>query len=98
MPAGRREGGDLLLEVRVQPRAAGSGFAGLHGDRLRVRVQAPPVEGRANEALVVLLSEAFAVPRARIVIERGLTARDKRVRIRDAPPAPAAIRDLLGCD
>jgi uncharacterized protein YggU (UPF0235/DUF167 family) len=42
VPACRRDGTDLVLEVRVQPRAAGSGLAGLHGERLRIRLQAPP--------------------------------------------------------
>ena len=59
MTAGRRDGRDLVLEVRVQPRASRSEFAGLHGDRVRVRLQAPPVDGRANAALVEFLAAAF---------------------------------------
>lgn len=97
MPAGRRDGTDLVIEVRVQPRAPRSEFAGLHAGRLRVRLQAPPVDGRANAALVAFMAEAFAVPRAQVVIEQGLSARDKRVRIRDAPPPDPSISELLGC-
>ena len=98
MTAGRRDGQDLILEVRVQPRASRSEFAGVHGDRVRVRLQAPPVDGRANAALVEFLAEAFGVPRARVTIEHGLAGRDKRVRIRDAGTVAVQIKALIGCD
>jgi uncharacterized protein len=98
MVAARRDGTDLVLEVRVQPRAAHSEFAGPFGDRLRIRLQAPPVDGRANAALIGFLADAFDVPRARISIEHGLSGRDKRVRIRDPGPVPPALRALVGCD
>jgi uncharacterized protein len=97
MGPGRREGGDLLIEVRVQPRASRTGFAGTIGERLRIRLQAPPVDGRANAALVEFLSDAFGVPRAGVTIERGLSGRDKLVRIRGAAPAAPHIAALLGC-
>ena len=96
MPAVRREGADLVLELRVQPRAAQSAIAGLHGGRLRIRLAAPPVDGRANAALVELLAETFGVPRAQVSIEHGLAGRDKRVRVRDAAHVPPAIEALLG--
>ena len=98
MPAGRRDGNDLLLDVRVQPRASRSEIAGLHGERLRVRLQAPPVDGKANAALVAFIAEAFGLARTRVCIEHGLTGRDKRLRLRAAPPVPAALRTLIGCD
>jgi uncharacterized protein (TIGR00251 family) len=98
MTAWRRDGRDLVLEVRVQPRASRSELAGLHGDRVRVRLQAPPVDGRANAALVEFLAEAFGVPRARVTIEHGLAGRDKRVRIRDAGTVAVQIKALIGCD
>jgi uncharacterized protein (TIGR00251 family) len=87
-----------LIELRVHPRAQRSEFAGLHGGRVRIRLQAPPVDGRANAALVGFLAEAFSVPRARVCIETGHACRDKRVRIIDAPPSPPAIAGLLDCD
>ena len=91
MPCSRRDGEDLLLEVRVQPRASRPGPAGVHGGRLRVRLSAPPIDGRANAELVERLAEAFGVPRARVVIEHGLSGRDKRVRIRGIAALPASI-------
>jgi uncharacterized protein (TIGR00251 family) len=98
VPAGRRDGRDLVIEMRIQPRAKRSGFAGLQGGRVRVRLQAPPVDGRANAALVEFLATAFSVPRAQVTIESGLTSRDKRVRIHGASPPHPSISDLLGCD
>jgi len=86
-----------VLEVRVQPRASRSEIAGRHGERLRIRLQAPPVDGKANAALVAFVAEAFGVPRARVTIEHGLAGRDKRVRITDAPAAPEALRAMIGC-
>jgi uncharacterized protein (TIGR00251 family) len=97
MAPGRREGGDLLIAVRVQPRASRTEFAGTIGDRLRIRLQAPPVDGRANAALVEFLADVFSVPRAGVIVERGLSGRDKLVRIRGAAPAAPQIEALLGC-
>lgn len=98
MPAGRRDGADLVIDVRVQPRASRSEIAGLHGERLRIRLQAPPVDGRANAALVEFLADAFDVPRASVLVEHGLTGRDKRVRIRGAGPLAPQMKAFLGCE
>jgi len=87
-----------VLDVRVQPRAAQDAIGGRHGERLRVRLRAPPVDGKANAALVEFLARTFGVPRGRVVIEHGLTGRDKRVRLRAAPAVPAALREEVGCD
>lgn len=97
MAAGRRDGNDLVLDVRVQPRAARSEVAGLHGDRLRIRLQAPPVDGKANAALVEFVACMFAVPRSRVRIEHGLAGRDKRLRLLDLPPLPSELQALTGC-
>jgi uncharacterized protein (TIGR00251 family) len=91
MPYARRDGDDLLIDVRVQPRASRPGPAGVHGGRLRVRLSAPPLDGRANAELVERLADVFDVPRARVVIEHGQTGRDKRVRIRGVAALPPAL-------
>ena len=96
MPACRRDGTDLILDVRVQPRASRSEVAGLHGERLRIRLQAPPVDGKANAALVEFVAGLFAIPRARVTIEHGLTGRDKRLRLQGVPSLPASLESLLG--
>lgn len=98
MATSRRDGADLVLEVRVQPRAARSEFAGTFGDRVKIRLNAPPVDGRANDALVTFLAAEFGVPRARVSIEHGLAGRDKRVRVRDVGPLAPGLRAIVGCD
>src|SRR5512143_2786642 len=94
----RRDGQDWILDVRVQPRASRTEFAGRHGDRLRVRLSAPPVDGRANASLVEFIADAFGVPRARVAIEQGLASRDKRLRIQGAVELPADLRAMLAHD
>jgi len=88
----------LIVDVRVQPRASRSELAGLHGERLRIRLQAPPVDGKANAALVEFVADLFGIPRARVTIEHGLSGRDKRLRLRGAPAVPAALQALLADD
>jgi uncharacterized protein len=69
------------IGVRVQARAARNEIAGEREGRLVVRLTAPPVEGRANEALCRLLARRLGVGRTRISVIRGLTSRDKVVRV-----------------
>jgi uncharacterized protein len=73
-----------ILDVYVQPGASRSGFAGMHGDRMKIRLAAPPVDGRANEALVEFLAEFFGVPRRHVRIAAGLKSRRKRVIVEGA--------------
>lgn len=90
-----RDGADWLLDVRVQPRASRTGFAGLFGDRLKVRLQAPPVDGRANTALLEFLAEACGLPKSRVTLETGQSARDKRVRLHGVATLPAALQSAI---
>lgn len=69
----------VRFTVRVQPRASRAAVSGVHGGALRVRLQAPPVDGAANEALVDLLAERLEVTRSAIRIVSGMTGRTKRV-------------------
>lgn len=80
----------LLLPVRVVPRASKDEIQGVHGDALKVRLQAPPVEGKANQALIRFLSEALNIPRAQLSIASGETGRNKAVLI-----AGLSKQDLL---
>ena len=73
--------GALTVDVVVQPRASKEGLA-LQGDRLKVSVNAPPVDGKANEAVIRVLADALSVPKGAIEILRGETGRRKTVRIR----------------
>ena len=82
----------MILELHVQPGAKRSEFAGEHGGRMKVRLAAPAVEGKANEALVEFLAEYYGVPKRNVRITSGLTSRKKRVIIEGAVrSAPAGI-------
>jgi hypothetical protein len=70
-----------FIVVRVTPRAGRDEIAGWQGDELRVRLRAPPVDGRANEALLRLLASRLDVPPSSIELVSGATARVKRVRV-----------------
>ena len=72
----------VVLRVHVQPGAGRSAVVGRHGDALKVRVAAPPVEGRANEATRALLAEALAVPEADVELTSGQSSRTKRFRLK----------------
>ena len=69
----------MILEVHVQPGAKRSEFAGRHGSRIKIRLAAPAIENRANEALVAFLAEHYRVPKRNVRIASGLKSRDKRV-------------------
>jgi len=73
--------GIVRFAVRVQPRASASEIVGTHGDALKVRLSAPPVDGAANEALVELLAERLGVRRASIRIASGASARTKVIEV-----------------
>ena len=71
----------MILDLHVQPGASRSEFAGLHGSRIKVRLAARAVDGKANEALVAFLSDHFKVPRSSVRILSGLKSRRKRVEV-----------------
>jgi uncharacterized protein (TIGR00251 family) len=83
------------VEVRVQPRARRDELAGERAGRLLIRVTAPPVDGKANEAVRALLAERLGVPKRRVAITRGESARDKLVEV-DGLDDAALRRALLG--
>src|SRR5215510_5801002 len=72
---------EAVLAVRVIPRARRSSVAGMRGDAWLIRLQAPPVDGAANEELVALLSRVLGVPKRDVTIVSGERSREKRVRV-----------------
>ncbi|MBI3777521.1 MAG: YggU family protein [Gammaproteobacteria bacterium] len=84
----RRDGSDLILQVRVQPRASRDAIAGVMGDCLKIRLTAPPVEGKANNHLIAYLAELFGVPKNHVILERGDSSKQKRLRIRTPKKLP----------
>jgi uncharacterized protein len=71
----------VIVELHVQPGASRTEFAGKHGERLKVRLQARAVDGKANDALIEFLAAHFGVPRRNVRIVSGLKSRQKRVQI-----------------
>jgi len=71
----------LTLRVHVQPGAGHTEVAGIHGDRLKIRLAAPPVEGKANAALRVFIAGAFAVPQRNVELAAGGSSRQKTLRV-----------------
>lgn len=71
----------LVLRVRVVPRSSKNEIQGLLGDAVKIRIQSPPVEGKANAALIKFLSKHWNIPRADIEILSGDTGRNKILRI-----------------
>lgn len=81
-----RDGGVVFM-VRLSPRASRDAIEGEHAGALKIRLTAPPVEGRANEALRRLLAERLNVPVSAVKIVAGETGRTKRVSIAGVSPA-----------
>ena len=80
----RLQGDTLVLELHVQPGAARTEVAGLHGERLKVRVAARAVEGEANTALIEFISERLGAARRDVTINAGANSRAKRLSVRGA--------------
>lgn len=87
----RWEGEDLVLDLRLQPRASRDAVDGPLGERLKIRLTAAPVDGQANARLVAFLSKQFRVAKSQVLIEAGETSRDKRVRIRGPRRLPTGM-------
>jgi uncharacterized protein (TIGR00251 family) len=83
-----------LVRLHVQPRASQERLDGLHGNALRLRLTAPPVDGAANAACLAFLARTLGVPRAQLHLQSGAKSRQKRVHITGLTPAQVA--DALG--
>ena len=89
----RSEDSGLTLSLHIQPGARRTGIAGLHGDALKIRLAAPPVDGRANECLIAFVAELCELPRRNVRLLSGETSRHKLLRIDGADEA--AVQRLL---
>ncbi len=87
----RWDGEDLILDCHLQPKASCDEFAGLHGERLKIRLTAPPVDGKANAKLLAFVADAFAVSKSQVSLESGQQSRQKRVRIKQPRQLPAVL-------
>jgi len=86
------KGDDLVLAIHLQPGSARDTLAGIHGERLKIRITAAPVDGRANDHLIRYLAGLFDVPRSQVDLLAGHSSRRKRVRIRRPGRFPDEIK------
>jgi uncharacterized protein len=77
----RESAGGVTFAVKVHPRAKKNAIAGQVGDALKVALNAPPVDGKANEACVRFLADILRVPRSSVTIAAGETSRNKLIRV-----------------
>lgn len=87
----RWEGNVLHLFVRVQPKASRDEFAEVQEDRVRVRITAPPVDGKANQHLLKFVAKACGVAKSKVQINSGETGRNKHLCVESPVSLPAGI-------
>jgi hypothetical protein len=87
----KQAGDTITLTLHAQPGARKSAVAGLHGDALKVRIAAPPVDGKANEALIAFVAKLFDVPRKQVRLLTGDTSRHKRLEVTGSAVNPESL-------
>lgn len=90
----RRNGDELTLTLHVQPGAKRSEVAGLHGEALKIRLAAPPIEGRANAALCKFVAKLFQVAPRDVTLKQGEQSRHKVIAISGSTVDPASLLQL----
>ena len=88
----------LVFKVKVQPKSSKNKISGLHGDALKIRLTAPPVEGEANKMCLAFLAKSLGVSKSSLEILAGQSSRDKRILIaaaKDDAPARAQARKAI---
>ncbi len=83
---------DLLLRIKVQPKASKDELSEILGDYLKVRITAPPVDGKANKHLIAFLAKTFKVAKSNVELISGETGREKRIKIHSPKILPGIIQ------
>ena len=83
--------GGVLLRLHVQPKSSKTKICGQYGDRLKISIEAPPVDGKANKAIQAFLAKFFKVPKSSIELVSGITSRKKNFLIKDL-----TIKEIAG--
>jgi uncharacterized protein (TIGR00251 family) len=94
MPAISEDSSGVTLDILVTPRASRDRIGPVVGDRLKIAVTSPPVEGEANAAVIAALAKALGVRRSQVTLIAGSTGRRKRVRVEGL--TRAAVESLIG--
>jgi uncharacterized protein (TIGR00251 family) len=85
--AGAAAASAITFDAIVQPRASRARFGPRHGDRIKLAVTAPPVDGEANAAVIELVAASFGVPRSAVEVIAGAASRRKTIRVRGGTAA-----------
>jgi len=89
----------VVLTLHIQPGARKTEVVGRHGEALKIRLAAPPVDGKANACLLAFLAERLGVAKSQVALISGESSRAKRVKVGSGgTPDPARVRERLGVD
>lgn len=88
----RWDGDDLILNVHLQPKSSRDEICGTHGDALKIKITAPPIDGKANAHLIKFLAKQFGVAKSKIELISGETSREKRLRVHQPKKLLADMR------
>ena len=86
----------VVLSVHIQPKASRTECVGFHGDAIKIRVAAPPVDGAANDELIRFLASQFSIPSSSVQIQSGASGRHKRVLLKGVTSQLVLARLNLG--
>lgn len=87
----KRDNADLILSLTIQPKSSKDELVGTHSGRYKVRITAPPVDGKANLHLIKYLAKLFRISKSQVIIEKGGTCKHKQVRIIKPTVVPAVF-------
>lgn len=88
----RTDGDGVILNLHIQPGAKKTEIVGPHGEALKIRLAAPPVDGKANSALLAFVANKIGAGKAAVELVSGQTSRAKRVRVAGIAPSVAEAR------
>ena len=87
----KHDNADLILSLTIQPKSSKDQLVGDHNGRCKIRITAPPVDGKANLHLIKYLAKLFQVSKSQVIIEKGETSKHKQVRIIKPTTVPAVF-------
>ncbi len=88
------ENNRLTLYCHLQPGAKQDQLCGLYNQRLKIQLKAPPVDGKANKALIEYLSKAFNIAKSKILIHKGFNQRSKTILVEGIEQLPAVLQEI----
>lgn len=90
----RWDGNDLILNLRIQPKASRDAFVGPYGeDEYKVAITAPPVDGKANSHLLKFIAKRFGLAASQVDLVSGKSSRSKRLRLKSPRNLPIELED-----